>query len=445
MCISILLISCSSAPSKVQEDTVLVEPPRSVVKTKSTEKPIANETTKESISAKNEASVPSKKLDSTKDQAPEETDLINSPIEEKKDIIPPTGSSSNSMGGKDSSQETTQNLNAVRKINSVNRGILEVERALSKENDKELIQILKNHPEPEVRSKAALALGKRKKGRETIESVLQTDGFLVREASLEALTMIGDPKNINLFVQCLKSEAINLKVLCVKGLANTKDPSARQAIKTIGLNSEIKEVLIESIKALGSFKITEDIYDLERYVNDIDKDVNYAALTSLSNHGSYGSIQILENVVYNYPPLRNFSIFELSNSKSPYAIYSLVRLSQQYEKNDVIASLAMEEIKRKRITSKFVYIIMDKEYLRELPDESSSPTAFLSLYEIAEIVKKSNKKVLLNFGGDRMEGEYYQLKVEDKYEGNWNEFKTGWIFNGKIKEIDLLKRIPSKQ
>jgi hypothetical protein len=105
----------------------------------------------------------------------------------------------------------------------------------------------------------------------------------------------------------------------------------------------------------------------------------------------------------------------------------------------------MEEIKRKRITSKFVYIIMDKEYLRELPDESSSPTAFLSLYEIAEIVKKSNKKVLLNFGGDRMEGEYYQLKVEDKYEGNWNEFKTGWIFNGKIKEIDLLKRIPSKQ
>ncbi len=112
---------------------------------------------------------------------------------------------------------------------------------------------------PAIKWNTAIALGKDfNKGSRAVDSLidaLNQDNLLVREAAIQSLGKIGDPRAVPFLIQALNDKSFAIKFSTIKALGDIGDPRAIHFIKQLADNDNdpyIKEAARTVFKNLSS-------------------------------------------------------------------------------------------------------------------------------------------------------------------------------------------------
>lgn len=112
---------------------------------------------------------------------------------------------------------------------------------------------------PAIKWNTAIALGKDfNKGSRAVDSLIDTlnhNNLLVREASIQSLGKIGDPRAVPFLIQSLNDKSFAIKFSTIKALGDIRDPRAIHFIKQLADNDNdpyIKEAALKVFENLLS-------------------------------------------------------------------------------------------------------------------------------------------------------------------------------------------------
>lgn len=318
----------------------------------------------------------------------------------------------------------------------IRNGLVQVFRWEYYRKPKNLEKILATHPIPRVRSAAALALGRLKAGRVTLQTAIDKDGYQVRPAAFKALSDIGDKRSLSYFIAGTKAEDPEVMAVSFEGLGKTKDPAGRELILTQGLASEYVVIVAGSLRGLAYHKLDADVEIFTKFLNSPEQEVKEASIEALAIHGSRESLRILEKVAIEDPSLTLMAIDEIGKNPSLSATFALIRLNESLTEEKFTKRIG-ESLLRRKAFGKYAIILVEDDYLRAEPNELSRPISYIKNKEIGVIVTETKKEFAVRMGEDIVTDKYIQVKMESTLPGARSAFVTGWVFYPKIDIIEV--------
>lgn len=301
---------------------------------------------------------------------------------------------------------------------------------------KNLEKILATHPIPRVRSAAALALGRLKAGRVSLQNAIDKDGYQVRPAAYKALSDLGDKRSLSYFIAGTKAEDPEVIAVSYEGLGKTKDPAGREMILTTGLASEYVVIVSGALRGLAYHKLDADVEVFDKFLKSNEQEIKEAALEALAIHGSRESLRILERVVAEEPNLALLAVDEISKNPSLSATFALIRLNES-QTDEKINKRIGESLLRRKAFGKYAIILIEDDYLRSEPNERSRPVSYIKNKEIGLILSETKKEFAVRVGEDILTDKYIQVKMESTLPGASGAFVTGWVFYPKLDIIEV--------
>ncbi|WP_198012781.1 HEAT repeat domain-containing protein [Leptospira wolbachii] len=301
---------------------------------------------------------------------------------------------------------------------------------------KNLEKILATHPIPRVRSAAALALGRLKAGRLSLQNAIDKDGYQVRPAAYKALSDLGDKRSLSYFIAGTKAEDPEVIAVSYEGLGKTKDPAGREMILTTGLASEYVVIVSGALRGLAYHKLDADVEVFDKFLKSNEQEIKEAALEALAIHGSRESLRILERVVAEEPNLALMAVDEISKNPSLSATFALIRLNEA-QTDEKLGKRIGESLLRRKAFGKYAIILIEDDYLRSEPNERSRPVSYIKNKEIGLILSETKKEFAVRIGDDILTDKYIQVKMESTLPGARGAFVTGWVFYPKLDIIEV--------
>lgn len=301
---------------------------------------------------------------------------------------------------------------------------------------KNLEKILATHPIPRVRSAAALALGRLKASRVSLQNAIDKDGYQVRPAAYKALSDLGDKRSLSYFIAGTKAEDPEVIAVSYEGLGKTKDPAGREMILTTGLASEYVVIVSGALRGLAYHKLDADVEVFDKFLKSNEQEIKEAALEALAIHGSRESLRILERVVAEEPNLALLAVDEISKNPSLSATFALIRLNES-QTDEKINKRIGESLLRRKAFGKYAIILIEDDYLRSEPNERSRPVSYIKNKEIGLILSETKKEFAVRVGEDILTDKYIQVKMESTLPGASGAFVTGWVFYPKLDIIEV--------
>ncbi|WP_208729566.1 HEAT repeat domain-containing protein [Leptospira congkakensis] len=301
-----------------------------------------------------------------------------------------------------------------------------------------LERILTSHPIPRVRSAAALALGRLKAGRVSLQNAIDKDGYQVRPAAYKALSDIGDKRSLSYFIAGTKAEDPEVIAVSYEGLGKTRDPAGREMILTTGLSSEYVVIVSGALRGLAYHKLDADVEVFDKFLKSNDQEIKEAALEALAIHGSRESLRILEKFVSEEPNMALMTIDEISKNPSLSATFALIRLNES-QTDEKLNKRIGESLLRRKAFGKYAIILIEDDYLRAEPNERSRPVSYIKNKEIGLILSETKKEFAVRIGEDILTDKYIQVKMESTLPGARDAFVTGWVFYPKLDIIEVKK------
>ncbi|WP_207762252.1 HEAT repeat domain-containing protein [Leptospira harrisiae] len=299
-----------------------------------------------------------------------------------------------------------------------------------------LEKILSSHPIPRVRSAAALALGRMKAGRVSLQNAIDKDGYQVRPAAYKALSDLGDRRSLSYFIAGTKAEDPEVIAVSYEGLGKTRDPAGREMILTTGLASEFVVIVSGSLRGLAYHKLDADVEVFDKFLKSNDQEIKEAALEALAIHGSRESLRILEKVVAEEPNLALLAVDEISKNPSLSATFALIRLNES-QTDEKLNKRIGESLLRRKAFGKYAIILVQDDYLRAEPNERSRPVSYIKNKEIGLILSETKKEFAVRIGEDILTDKYIQVKMESTLPGARGAFVSGWVFYPKLDIIEV--------
>ncbi|WP_051064133.1 HEAT repeat domain-containing protein [Leptospira terpstrae] len=318
----------------------------------------------------------------------------------------------------------------------IRNGLVQVFQWEYYRNPKNLERILATHPIPRVRSAAALALGRLKAGRVSLQTAIDKDGYQVRPAAYKALSDLGDKRSLSYFIAGTKAEDPEVIAVSYEGLGKTKDPAGREMILTTGLASEYVVIVSGSLRGLAHHKLDADVEVFDKFLKSNEQEIKEAALEALAIHGSRESLRILERVVAEEPNLALMAVDEISKNHSLSATFALIRLNES-QTDEKINKRIGESLLRRKAFGKYAIILIEDDYLRSEPNERSRPVSYIKNKEIGLILSETKKEFAVRIGEDILTDKYIQVKMESTLPGARGAFVTGWVFYPKLDIIEV--------
>lgn len=317
-------------------------------------------------------------------------------------------------------------------------GLIRVFQAESTKNVKKLSNLTLRYSIPRVRAAAALALGRIRQGRWTLEKSIETDGFVVRTAAYKSLAEIGEKRSLPYFIAGIQSEDHEIQAASFLGLGKTKDPAGRELILGKGLTSDKMNVIIESLKGIAYFRIPSDLDIISKYLGVEEKDLQIAAIESLTIHNTPESMVILENALVDYPNLTMEILDSVAESKELAATFFLVRASQLYEDEKVLDRVGHLLLKRKAY-GRYGMVMVKEDRIRKQGNERADATGIVRLSEVGRVNSSSKKRYIAKVGEELQEDVYHNMTFENRVYGSKERYARGWIFGKKIQLITIKK------
>jgi HEAT repeat protein len=120
-----------------------------------------------------------------------------------------------------------------------------------------------NHECPAIKWNTAIALGNFKSNSRVVDTLINglqnKDEILgTREAVIQSLGKIGDPKAVPFLITALDNKSFAIKLSAIKALGEIRDPQAIPPLKQIVNADNDPCVKNEALSALRSFSIKED-------------------------------------------------------------------------------------------------------------------------------------------------------------------------------------------
>ncbi|MCG6139956.1 HEAT repeat domain-containing protein [Leptospira mtsangambouensis] len=299
-----------------------------------------------------------------------------------------------------------------------------------------LEKILSTHPIPRVRSAAALALGRLKAGRVSLQNAIDKDGYQVRPAAYKALSDLGDKRSLSYFIAGTKAEDPEVIAVSYEGLGKTRDPAGREMILTTGLASEYVVIVSGALRGLAYHKLDADVEVFDKFLKSNDNEIKEAALEALAIHGSRESLRILERVVVEEPSLALMAVDEISKNPTLSATFALIRLNES-QTDEKLNKRIGESLLRRKAFGKYAIILVQDDYLRAEPNERSRPVSYIKNKEIGLILSETKKEFAVRIGEDILTDKYIQVKMESTLPGAQGAFVTGWVFYPKLDIIEV--------
>lgn len=318
----------------------------------------------------------------------------------------------------------------------IRKGLVQVFQWEYYRKPKNLEKILTTHPIPRVRAAAALALGRLKAGRVSLENAIDKDGYQVRPAAYKALSDIGDKRSLSYFIAGTKAEDPEVIAVSYEGLGKTKDPAGREMILTTGLSSEFVVIVSGALRGLAYHKLDADVEVFSKFLKSNDQDIKVASLEALAIHGSRESLRILEKFVSEEPNMALLAIDEISKNPSLSATFALIRLNES-QTDEKINKRIGESLLRRKAFGKYAIILIEDDYLRSEPNERSRPVSYIKNKEIGLILSETKKEYAVRIGEDILTDKYIQVKMESTLPGAREAFVTGWVFYPKLDIIEV--------
>lgn len=317
-------------------------------------------------------------------------------------------------------------------------GLIQVFQAESRKNVKKLSNLTLRHSIPRVRAAAALALGRIRQGRWTLEKSIETDGFVVRTAAYKSLADIGEKRSLQYFIAGIQSEDPEIQAASFLGLGKTRDPVGRELILGKGLTSEKKNVIIESLKGIAYFRIPSDLDIISKYLGVDEKDLQIAAIESLTIHNTPESMVILETALVDYPNLTVEILDAVAESKELAATFFLVRASQLYEDEKILDRVGHLLLKRKAY-GRYGMVMVKEDRIRSKGNERADALGIVRLSEVGRVNSSSKKRYIAKVGEELQEDVYHNMTFENRVYGSKERYARGWIFGKKIQLITIKK------
>jgi HEAT repeat protein len=110
---------------------------------------------------------------------------------------------------------------------------------------------------PSIKSYAAAALGNFKEDSRVLEALIEgvdDRELLTREASVQSLGKIGNPKAVPSLLRVLSDKSITIRLSAIKSLEQIGDPQAIPYLKRMAENESDPVVRSEAVAALGNFR-----------------------------------------------------------------------------------------------------------------------------------------------------------------------------------------------
>lgn len=318
----------------------------------------------------------------------------------------------------------------------IRNGLVQVFRWEYYRKPKYLEKILATHPIPRVRSAAALALGRLKAGRVTLQTAIDKDGYQVRPAAYKALSDIGDKRSLSYFIAGTKAEDPEVIAVSFEGLGKTKDPAGRELILTQGIASEYVVIVSGSLRGLAYHKLDADVEIFSKFLKSNEQEIKEASIEALAIHGSRESLRILEQVALEEPSLTMMAIDEIGKNPSLSATFALIRLNESMTDEKFTKRIG-ESLLRRKAFGKYAIILIEDDYLRAEPNERSTPISYIKNKEIGLIISETKKEFAVRMGEDIVTDKYIQIKMESTLPGARSAFVTGWVFYPKIDIIEV--------
>lgn len=318
----------------------------------------------------------------------------------------------------------------------IRKGLVQVFQWEYYRKPKNLEKILTTHPIPRVRAAAALALGRLKAGRVSLENAIDKDGYQVRPAAYKALSDIGDKRSLSYFIAGTKAEDPEVIAVSYEGLGKTKDPAGREMILTTGLSSEFVVIVSGALRGIAYHKLDADVEVFSKFLKSNDQDIKVASLEALAIHGSRESLRILEKFVSEEPNMALLAIDEISKNPSLSATFALIRLNES-QTDEKINKRIGESLLRRKAFGKYAIILIEDDYLRSEPNERSRPVSYFKNKEIGLILSETKKEYAVRIGEDILTDKYIQVKMESTLPGAREAFVTGWVFYPKLDIIEV--------
>ncbi|ABZ92608.1 Conserved hypothetical protein [Leptospira biflexa serovar Patoc strain 'Patoc 1 (Ames)'] len=318
----------------------------------------------------------------------------------------------------------------------IRNGLVQVFRWEYYRKPKNLEKILATHPIPRVRSAAALALGRLKAGRVTLQTAIDKDGYQVRPAAFKALSDIGDKRSLSYFIAGTKAEDPEVIAVSFEGLGKTKDPAGRELILTQGISSEYVVIVSGALRGLAYHKLDADVEIFAKFLKSNEQEIKEATIEALAIHGSRESLRILERVAQEEPTLTMMAIDEISKNPSLSATFALIRLNESLTEERFTKRIG-ESLLRRKAFGKYAIILIEDDYLRAEPNERSTPISYIKNKEIGLILSETKKEFAVRMGENIVTDKYIQVKMESTLPGARSAFVTGWIFYPKIDIIEV--------
>ncbi|TGM37553.1 HEAT repeat domain-containing protein [Leptospira biflexa] len=318
----------------------------------------------------------------------------------------------------------------------IRNGLVQVFRWEYYRKPKNLEKILATHPIPRVRSAAALALGRLKAGRVTLQTAIDKDGYQVRPAAFKALSDIGDKRSLSYFIAGTKAEDPEVIAVSFEGLGKTKDPAGRELILTQGISSEYVVIVSGALRGLAYHKLDADVEIFAKFLKSNEQEIKEATIEALAIHGSRESLRILERVAQEEPTLTMMAIDEISKNPSLSATFALIRLNESLTEERFTKRIG-ESLLRRKAFGKYAIILIEDDYLRAEPNERSTPISYIKNKEIGLILSETKKEFAVRMGENIVTDKYIQVKMESTLPGARSAFVTGWVFYPKIDIIEV--------
>lgn len=320
----------------------------------------------------------------------------------------------------------------------IRKGLVQVFQWEYFRNVGKLESLLANHPIPRVRSAAALALGRLKAGRLSLQKAIDRDGYQVRPSAYKGLADIGHKSSLSYFLEGVKSEDPEVVAVSYEGLGRTKDPLGREWILTKGLSSEYVIIVGGALRGLAYNKVSADVEVFDKFLKSTDNDIKQAAVEALAIHGTRESLKILERVVNAEPNLASFAIDELGKNPSLTATFSLVRLGESIE-DEKLSKRISEALLQRKAFGRYAIILAEDDYLRKEPNERSAPISYLKSKDIGLVLGETKKEFAVRIGDKIVTDKYIQIKVESTIPGSASPYVSGWLFYPKLDIIEVKK------
>jgi len=110
---------------------------------------------------------------------------------------------------------------------------------------------------PSIKSYAAAALGNYKQDSRVVETLIEGVNdreLLTREAAIQSLGKIGNPKAVPSLLRLLNDKSITIRLSAIKSLEQIGDPEAIPYLKRIAENESDDVVRSQAMTALGNFR-----------------------------------------------------------------------------------------------------------------------------------------------------------------------------------------------